>query len=1027
MKCFFSFIFFLLPLFLFSSEKVTAIIPKNFPPYYVLDEQNQPSGFAVEILNKVALIADIKVDYIVEDSFPKVENRFLLEKIDLIPNSGISAQRENDSIFTSPTDTFRIVAFKRVGSLDINSIEDINNKKIAVVKNNIGFNLMKDDPSNLLNIKENHKDAIFSLLSGESDILICPELPLYKLLNELNIKDKIVAFGEPLKEVKRAIRIQKDNPELALKLDKALNELKQTNEYEEIYVKWFGKDDIVELKRSDYNKILSTIIIIFIAFIIILILLIRAYMLKKSINSLKLKFENMFKTHSSIMFLIDPLSGKIVDANISAINFYGYTYDELINMNIDKINTLSQKEIKEKAKEAKSFKINKFEFFHKLKNGQLKTVEVNSSPIEHEGSVVLFSIIRDLTQEKEYEIQINSKNEQLELEKNKLSTIIHSLPELLWIKDKDGVFLACNKRFEDFYGDIEENIIGKTDYDFVDKITADSFREHDNKAMNSDTALINYEKLTFADGHEEYVQTTKTKVTFYDGTIYGILGIASNITQKKKLEDQLLNAQRVGNFGSYTFDIKEDIWNSSIELDSIFGIDENYEKTAHGWMNIIHPDCKEEMLEYLQKNILQNRETFDKIYKIIDQKTSKVKWLHGRGELHLDKNGEPFELYGTIQDITSRKEQEELIKSQKEEYETIFNYSHDSISVTDLNANFLNFNDAFVELTGYTREELLRKNCGELTAPEDRERNEELYKEAITKGHIKNFEKDCILKNDKRISVNVSISLLPDKKRLLINLKDISTLKIMEAQTKLASMGEMIGNIAHQWRQPLSIITTNISGLKVMSEFGEITKEDINECEENISKQAIYLSNTIDNFRNFIKEDNSNSSIFLSDVIKNAISLVNASLSNNYIKLNLDINDDLKVFGNKNELIEALINIINNSKDVLKEKIKNEEDRLIFITTKKIDNEKINLLIYDSGEGIPENVIDKVFIPYFTTKHQSQGTGLGLAMVDKIIRERHNGSISVYNKEFIYNSKSYKGACFSIIFNSTVGNDDTKN
>ncbi len=302
MKYFFSFVFFFLPIFLFSSEKVTAIIPKNFPPYYVLDEQNQPSGFAVEILEKIAKIANIKVDYIVEDSFPKVENRFLLEKIDLIPNSGISAQRENDSIFTSPTDTFRIVAFKRVGSLDINSTEDINNKIIAVVKNNIGFNLMKDDPSNLLNIKENHKNAIFSLLSGESDILICPELPLYKLLKELNLKDKIVAFGEPLKEVKRAIRIQKDNPELALKLDKALNELKHTKEYEEIYVKWFGKDDIVELKRSDYNKILSTIIIIFIAFIIILILLIRAYVLKKSINSLKLKFENMFKTHSSIMF-----------------------------------------------------------------------------------------------------------------------------------------------------------------------------------------------------------------------------------------------------------------------------------------------------------------------------------------------------------------------------------------------------------------------------------------------------------------------------------------------------------------------------------------------------------------------------------------------------------------------------------------------------------------------------------------------------------------------------------------------------
>ena len=84
-------------------------------------------------------------------------------------------------------------------------------------------------------------------------------------------------------------------------------------------------------------------------------------------------------------------------------------------------------------------------------------------------------------------------------------------------------------------------------------------------------------------------------------------------------------------------------------------------------------------------------------------------------------------------------------------------------------------------------------------------------------------------------------------------------------------------------------------------------------------------------------------------------------------------------------------------------------------------------MIYDTAGGISEDIINKIFIPYFTTKHQSQGTGLGLAMVDKIIRERHNGSISVYNKEFTYNSKSYKGACFSIILNSKVGEDDTKN
>ncbi len=159
--------------------------------------------------------------------------------------------------------------------------------------------------------------------------------------------------------------------------------------------------------------------------------------------------------------------------------------------------------------------------------------------------------------------------------------------------------------------------------------------------------------------------------------------------------------------------------------------------------------------------------------------------------------------------------------------------------------------------------------------------------------------------------------------------------KFIADQTKLASMGEMIGNIAHQWRQPLSVISTNASGLKLDAELSEVSKEDILRSVDIIMKQAAYLSNTIDNFKNFIKTDKLNKLIFLKDVITNTLNLVDASLQNNYIKLILDIEDDLEIFGNKNELTEAFINIINNSKDVLKSTIKNSEDKLIFIKTKK--------------------------------------------------------------------------------------------
>ncbi|MEA3353718.1 MAG: HAMP domain-containing sensor histidine kinase [Campylobacterota bacterium] len=145
------------------------------------------------------------------------------------------------------------------------------------------------------------------------------------------------------------------------------------------------------------------------------------------------------------------------------------------------------------------------------------------------------------------------------------------------------------------------------------------------------------------------------------------------------------------------------------------------------------------------------------------------------------------------------------------------------------------------------------------------------------------------------------------------------------------------------------------------------------------------------------------------------LNLTEASRGKNFINLITDLKDDLTIKGNLNELEQAFINIVNNSKDILSEKDK-KDDRYIFITSKKIDDNTLEIKILDNGGGLKEDIIDRIFEPYFTTKHKSMGTGLGLSMADKIIRERHNGSIKVHNEEFVYNDKEFKGACFTILF-----------
>jgi len=358
----------------------------------------------------------------------------------------------------------------------------------------------------------------------------------------------------------------------------------------------------------------------------------------------------------------------------------------------------------------------------------------------------------------------------------------------------------------------------------------------------------------------------------------------------------------------------------------------------------------------------------------------------------------------------------EKLKEQKEEFETIFQYAQDGIAVTDLDGKFKNVNQAFINLTGYTKEELLTKTCTELTATEYQEKNEEAIAKACKDGHVENVEKVCLVNKNKRISVNMSISLLPDNRNLLLILKDITSLRLLEDQSKLASMGEMIGNIAHQWRQPLSIITTSASGLQLKSQMGQdITKEHISSFGELIIKQANYLSNTIDNFRGFLKGERNIKDIEIKEILNYTLSLVEASIKNHNIKVIPSLDESIKINGSLNELSEVFINILNNAKDVLKENVVNHEDRLIFVSALQEEDNKVIVEIKDSGGGISSDVIKRIFEPYFTTKHQSIGTGLGLAMSDKIIRERYKGVIEVFNVEYSYNAKQYKGACFKIV------------
>lgn len=254
------------------------------------------------------------------------------------------------------------------------------------------------------------------------------------------------------------------------------------------------------------------------------------------------------------------------------------------------------------------------------------------------------------------------------------------------------------------------------------------------------------------------------------------------------------------------------------------------------------------------------------------------------------------------------------------------------------------------------------------------------------------------------------------EKRFINHQKEkIKQQHILEQQSKMASMGEMIGNIAHQWRQPLSVITTITTGIKLQKQIDKLDDETFDKALDDITNSANYLSNTIDDFRNFFKSENITHNFNINEVFEKVLKLTNAQLKNNDINIITNIKN-FSVRGIENEFLQVLINVINNSKDAL-ENIK--DDKYIFIDSYIEKNLGI-IEIKDNALGIKPEIIDKVCEPYFTTKHQAKGTGIGLYMSNEIITNHMNGKFNIYNTKYTYEWKEFKGTLVKIELNTII-------
>jgi PAS domain S-box-containing protein len=307
-----------------------------------------------------------------------------------------------------------------------------------------------------------------------------------------------------------------------------------------------------------------------------------------------------------------------------------------------------------------------------------------------------------------------------------------------------------------------------------------------------------------------------------------------------------------------------------------------------------------------------------------------------------------------------------------------------------------NINHSLLEILGYEKkDELIDKLATGILIPTSKEKfikyNEKLFQEI-----------SLITKDGNIIPVIIKIKNLnyQNKDYKMVFILDLSELKEKEKmvihQSKLSAMGEMISMIAHQWRQPLSTISSMLTRIKLKNDMNKLDKIFLDNMLSDMNKYIQYMSTTIDDFRNFFTIDSKKVLLSLNEIVLSASKMLEKTFLSQNIKIEITNKELTKINLPKNELIQVVLNILNNAKDAFLEK--NISNSIIKISFEEEKNQQ-KIFIEDNAGGISENIISKIFNPYFSTKTKKNGSGLGLYICKNILEKDNLGDIEVSNIE----------------------------
>ena len=467
------------------------------------------------------------------------------------------------------------------------------------------------------------------------------------------------------------------------------------------------------------------------------------------------KFSVIFSSIDDAIF-VHPLKEEgfacFTEVNDIACERYGYSKEEFFKITAADITLADDAGIHARREHRRLLLEKKhlvFEASHVKKNGEIFPVEINSNIVSQTGKPVILSVVRDITERKKAEDElINSRA--------RMRTLLNSIPDLIWLKDTNGTYITCNPRFEEFFGHKEEEIAGKTDYDFVDKELADFFRQHDKKAIEAGFPTLNEEEVTFAsDGHKELLETIKTPMFSDEGQLLGVLGIARDITSRKAVQLKLEESKRwyeqlLENLNDLVVkvDLEGRFTYVSNSYCKVFNKSKE-ELLGNKFIPLVHEDDQEATLKAMENLFKPPFKAY------MEQRAMTVKgwrWQAWMDTAIRDKKGEVIEIIGVGRDITEIKEAKRNLEESAAHFKLFFEDFPVSLWEEDAsllkkhlvelsNSGVENIADYIDSLTEFELVELLKK----IKVKHVNKASVQLYKAKSEKELIENLDKTFTL------------------------------------------------------------------------------------------------------------------------------------------------------------------------------------------------------------------------------------------------------------------------------------------